>query len=328
MFGADFDSIIHHWSTQGLNYYVLAKLLWNPAADVPALVEDYCRAGFGAAAPEVKNYFAQLEALTSELAAGIAGDIAGELRAEEDEPARGLDPDSIYAVIPKYYGPARLAPLRATLVRAAAAAKSSAAESEAEVLRRIAFLGRGLDYAEQQAKVFALVNSPKPDRTALAAALREAGFAVLPSESTYFLCVDLAASGIGLDDRSFCLRAVAEAGVAAIPVSAFYAEDAPRNVVRLCFAKADAVIDEGARRLAVFRQALVRTVVIPSKNGRWTMTNSSNNQGTPETKGSTQGATANDRLEPAVQPPVDPSTNQQSSTEADADSKGGKPKNA
>lgn len=173
MFGADFDSIIHHWSTQGLNYYVLAKLLWNPAADVPALVEDYCRAGFGSAAPEVKHYFAQLEVLTSELAAGIAGDIAGELRAEEDEPVRGLDPDSIYAVIPKYYGPARLAPLRATLTRATAAAKSGASGSGAEVLRRIAFLGRGLDYAEQQANVFALVNDRKRDGAALASAVRE-----------------------------------------------------------------------------------------------------------------------------------------------------------
>jgi aspartate/methionine/tyrosine aminotransferase len=93
-------------------------------------------------------------------------------------------------------------------------------------------------------------------RDRLAAALVDKGFVVLPSESTYFLCVDLAASDIGLDDRSFCLRAVAEAGVAAIPVSAFYAEVAPRNVVRLCFAKADAVIDEGARRLGAFRGVL------------------------------------------------------------------------
>lgn len=93
-------------------------------------------------------------------------------------------------------------------------------------------------------------------RDRLAAALGEAGFAVLPSESTYFLCIDLAASGIDLGDRDFCLRAVREAGVAAIPVSAFYAEHAPRNVVRLCFAKADAVLDEGTRRLAVCRGAL------------------------------------------------------------------------
>jgi hypothetical protein len=54
--------------------------------------------------------------------------------------------------------------------------------------------------------------------------------------------------------------------------------------------------------------------------------NTSNNQGTPETKGSTQGATANDRPAPAVQPPVDPSLNKQSTTEGDTDVKGGKPK--
>jgi N-succinyldiaminopimelate aminotransferase len=93
-------------------------------------------------------------------------------------------------------------------------------------------------------------------RDRLAAALRGVGFVVLPGESSYFLCVDLAASGITLGDRAFCLRAVAEAGVAAIPVSAFYAEDAPGHVVRLCFAKADAVLDEAARRLGTFRGAL------------------------------------------------------------------------
>lgn len=38
---------------------------------------------------------------------------------------------------------------------------------------RIALLGRGLDYAEQQVKVFTLANAPKPDRLRLVAALRE-----------------------------------------------------------------------------------------------------------------------------------------------------------
>jgi len=52
------------------------------------------------------------------------------------------------------------------------------------------------------------------------------------------------------------VRAVVEAGVAAIPVSAFYATDAPRNVVRLCFAKQDDVLDEGAARLGAFRETL------------------------------------------------------------------------
>jgi aspartate/methionine/tyrosine aminotransferase len=86
-------------------------------------------------------------------------------------------------------------------------------------------------------------------RDRLAAGLQAAGYVTLPSEATYFLCVDLAASGIEEDDRAFCLRLVAEAGVAAIPVSAFYPRDPIRSTVRFCFAKADAIIDEAVRRL-------------------------------------------------------------------------------
>jgi aspartate/methionine/tyrosine aminotransferase len=86
-------------------------------------------------------------------------------------------------------------------------------------------------------------------RDRLAAALEAQGFAVIPSEATYFLCVDLAASGLNLDDRTFCRRAATEAGVAAIPVSAFYEEAPVRSIIRLCFAKADATLEEGAARL-------------------------------------------------------------------------------
>lgn len=91
-------------------------------------------------------------------------------------------------------------------------------------------------------------------RDRLAAGLRAHGYAVLPSQGTYFLSVDLAASGVETDDETFCLRAVKEAGVAAIPVSSFYAEDPVRSVVRLCFAKADATLDAGIERLARARK--------------------------------------------------------------------------
>lgn len=86
-------------------------------------------------------------------------------------------------------------------------------------------------------------------RNVLARALSDEGFALLPSEGTYFLCLDLAASGIVEDDRSFCLRMVRDAGVAMIPLSPFYADDPVRSVVRLCFAKAKATLTEAARRL-------------------------------------------------------------------------------
>ncbi len=93
-------------------------------------------------------------------------------------------------------------------------------------------------------------------RDRLARGLREAGYAVLDSEGTYFLCLDLEASGITLDDETFCMRAVDEAGVAAIPASAFYTGDPVRSTVRLCFSKTDATIDEGVRRLAAFRERI------------------------------------------------------------------------
>jgi N-succinyldiaminopimelate aminotransferase len=74
-------------------------------------------------------------------------------------------------------------------------------------------------------------------RDRFVAGLEAAGFATLPAEGTYFLSLDLQASGIAADDRAFCDRAVRECGVAAIPVSAFYEEDPVTSVVRLCFAK-------------------------------------------------------------------------------------------
>jgi N-succinyldiaminopimelate aminotransferase len=94
-------------------------------------------------------------------------------------------------------------------------------------------------------------------RDRLASGLTAQGWVVTASEGTYFLCIDLQASGIALDDQSFCLRLVEEFGVAAIPVSALMTgEDRPTGIVRLCFAKADAVLDEAILRLGRAREAM------------------------------------------------------------------------
>ncbi len=85
-------------------------------------------------------------------------------------------------------------------------------------------------------------------RDLLAAGLAERGFAVLPTEGTYFLNVDLAPLGVA-DDVAFCERLVARHGVAAVPVSAFYAEEPVRSVVRFCFSKADATLNMALDRL-------------------------------------------------------------------------------
>ncbi|MDX5330528.1 MAG: aminotransferase [Caulobacteraceae bacterium] len=92
----------------------------------------------------------------------------------------------------------------------------------------------------------------------LAEALRREGFGVLPSQGTYFLHVDLAASGVRMSDRDFALLAVRDAGVASIPVSALYERDPVTSILRLCFAKADETLDQGASRLARARDLAVQ----------------------------------------------------------------------
>ena len=91
-------------------------------------------------------------------------------------------------------------------------------------------------------------------RDRLSESLRREGFVALPSQGTYFLNVDLAASGVTEDDMNFCLRSVREAGVAGIPVSAFYETAPVTSIMRLCFAKRDETLEEGARRLAKARE--------------------------------------------------------------------------
>jgi N-succinyldiaminopimelate aminotransferase len=78
--------------------------------------------------------------------------------------------------------------------------------------------------------------------------MSECGFSVLPSEGTYFLNIDISQLGFD-DDVAFCTDMVRRHGVAAIPVSAFYAQDPVRSIVRFCFAKTDATLDGALARL-------------------------------------------------------------------------------
>jgi len=64
----DFDCCYQHWALKGINYYVLARFLWNPRIDVDEVIDDYCRAGWGPAAGPVRDYFDTLEAIVDRIA--------------------------------------------------------------------------------------------------------------------------------------------------------------------------------------------------------------------------------------------------------------------
>ena len=74
-------------------------------------------------------------------------------------------------------------------------------------------------------------------------------FRPLPCEGTYFQCVSY--DGISeLGDTEFCTWLTQTAGVAAIPLSAFYREPPRQQVIRFCFAKRDETLDAALARLA------------------------------------------------------------------------------
>ncbi|MBL9038635.1 MAG: aminotransferase class I/II-fold pyridoxal phosphate-dependent enzyme [Archangium sp.] len=86
----------------------------------------------------------------------------------------------------------------------------------------------------------------------VANALAAAGFMPLPCEGTYFVIADVASAGFE-DDVAFCRWLTTSAKVAAIPPSVFCSADTRPHLAtlaRFAFCKSDAVLEEGARRLA------------------------------------------------------------------------------
>ena len=83
--------------------------------------------------------------------------------------------------------------------------------------------------------------------------LKQTKFKLLPSEGSYFQCVDI--SGLAVPERNlpeadFCKWLTSEIGVAAIPLSAFYGDGFDQRVVRFCFAKKDETLNTALGRLA------------------------------------------------------------------------------
>ncbi|MBB3265597.1 aspartate/methionine/tyrosine aminotransferase [Azospirillum sp. OGB3] len=97
-----------------------------------------------------------------------------------------------------------------------------------------------------------LANGLQAKRDRLADGLRAVGFEVLPSAGTYFVVADVSPFGFDGNDEDFCRRLTAEAGVTAIPVGAFFVEDAPRSFIRFCFSKRDEILDGAVERLSSY----------------------------------------------------------------------------
>lgn len=115
------------YAINGLNYYILGRLLWKPSDDIGAIQTDFILNGFGKAAPAVARYFRRLE------------------EAWKDMKGRSVAMDSAtasqYKRVAEPYPPQLVAACWRDLDEAAAMAQGRERE-------RVAFLKQGLRYVD------------------------------------------------------------------------------------------------------------------------------------------------------------------------------------
>ncbi|SOZ15744.1 methionine aminotransferase, PLP-dependent [Cupriavidus taiwanensis] len=104
------------------------------------------------------------------------------------------------------------------------------------------------DYMADPAPYLQLSAFYQAKRDFFRAGLAGSRFKLLPSDGTYFQCVDYSAIS-DLSEADFAMWLTREIGVAAIPVSAFYSQPRESGVVRFCFAKKEETLALALERL-------------------------------------------------------------------------------
>ena len=128
IYGAFLQNLSDNWICEYLNRYVFGKVMWNPSVDVEALLDEHHRLMFGAAAPEMKRFFEEIERLYVTRVAGRTLDTALGPQSEVPSP---------YELFVRIYSPGTVDALAATLDRAASCVPADSLEA-----RRIALVRR------------------------------------------------------------------------------------------------------------------------------------------------------------------------------------------
>ena len=105
------------------------------------------------------------------------------------------------------------------------------------------------DYMADPAPYLDLAAFYQAKRDYFRTGLASTRFKLLPSDGTYFQCVDYSAIS-DMSEADFSMWLTREIGVAAIPVSAFYSQPRESGVVRFCFAKKEETLKLALDRLA------------------------------------------------------------------------------
>ncbi len=151
--GIDVDSFLGHWSNQGLQYYILAKLSWDPSLDVEELKRDYAERAFGeGSAAHMVRYFDVVEKKYYELR----------------ETLQGKDLYESVILYPEAYDEKFLAELGELLGNAYQAASSL------QYKERLDFIAAGLEFIEAQMSAIEAMHALTRGRGDIAGLVRSA----------------------------------------------------------------------------------------------------------------------------------------------------------
>ncbi len=104
------------------------------------------------------------------------------------------------------------------------------------------------DYMENREAYLSLAGMMQDKRDLFIELMKQTRFDLLPSGGSYFICAKYdRISDEG--DKDFAVRLTKEAGVATIPVSAFYRSGKDNKVLRFCFAKKEKTLKEAVEKL-------------------------------------------------------------------------------
>jgi len=155
MLAADFDGGVHHWASQGINYYIVSKLLWDPSQNAASLTSTYCRNAFWYAMNDMVAFFSQLQDLSDALSE-LVGTISA---ATTDRPP---DSETIFLGNAwQVFTSAEFTSLKAKLAAADTAVDNSSASSTLKVTlkKRIDFYRKSIDYGEKTIAIYKMANN-------------------------------------------------------------------------------------------------------------------------------------------------------------------------
>jgi hypothetical protein len=155
--GLDIDSLPLCWATQGIQFYLMGQLAYEPLQDGKALLQDYYHRAFGPAASAMEDYFRTLEKAQERVVQRV------ELSGAAAQKAIG--------VFQEVYTDAVFHPAARALAKAEAGVGGA---GQSLYRRRVAFVRSGFEFTRLQVEIMRVMTAVRESKGTDAAAVKRA----------------------------------------------------------------------------------------------------------------------------------------------------------